>query len=438
MYTSYIVKNESGFVSYYTQNNILYKRSFINNKWSKAVVIQSGVKPYFSLNTAQNDSKVVIFIHSIKNEIHFIYFDEKGEFKSRPILESTNLSSNPYFFCMIEENIFTIIYAYQMEKNNYTIAKMQLINGSWSDSTVIDRAYSSNNTPFIVQKVAENHYLLFYDVHQNSLNLCYREISTNVVSDRVVYHSTLYNLIDKTLLITNTSIYTAFILKSMFSCQLLFRQKTENGYKNVKVVAEGTKIKNITMFIHDECVYITYTVGNDIYYIYGNDCDDVQFSKPQKLSKNLSINEYIKKACVINPERKYNQLIVNEKMPFQPIIITEINPFFQKVTFKNIEKIEEPVENQRLNDSSVKKHINYNKRTTMKDSTKENGTSNANLLKQISTLKTELYMKNQEIDKLQNYINSMRTAEYYNINKSNHIQESKKDNVEEKLIILEE
>ncbi len=416
MYTSYVLKNDKGLVSFYTQNNILYRRNFYKNKWSNAQVIQTGVKPYFSLNTVDKDNNIVMFIHSVKNQIHFIYFEEKGEFKSRPILESNNLSSNPYFFCMLEENIFTIIYAYQTDRNKYNIAKMQLVNGNWTDSEVIDTAYSPNNIPFFVQKIAENHYMIFYDTFENSLNLGYREISTHVISDRVTYHSTLYNLIDKSFLVTNTSIYNAFTLKSMFSCQLLFRQKTKYGYNNVKVIAEGQKIKNLSMFVYDDNIYVTYTLGNDVYFVHGQEGDDIQFSKPQKLSKKLPVNDYVKKACVISNDKKYNQLVVAENLPFQPIFVTEINPFFQNTPFTSISSKEGQKEEKNINvyNNEARKKIDNSKKQINPISQKESSninnemSSTASVIKQLSVLKTELYMKNEEIEKLENYINTLK------------------------------
>ncbi|MFV0519303.1 MAG: hypothetical protein ACK5LY_03410 [Lachnospirales bacterium] len=404
MYSSYILKNDEGLTSYYTQNNILYKRIYQKNRWSNSQVIQTGVKPFFSLNTLDKDNVVMIFTHSIKNQIYFTYCKNNDDYVSKPILESYNLSNNPYFFCMYEKDIFTVIYAYKTDKNKYNIAKMQLEEGVWTDSEVIDTSYSINGLPFMTQKIADNHYVIFYETYQNSLNMCYREFSTNQISQPVVYHSTFYNLIDKSFLVSNSGIYTALIVKSMFSYQLLFRHKTKYGYKNVKVIAEGQKIHNVSIFCYDGHIYVTYTSGDEIYYVYGEEGEEIDFCRPQKLSTRLPRSCNAKKACVVCKERKHNQIIVTENTPFQPIIVTDINPFFQDHPFRAVEYKKEETEVKEKNGV-------IEESTAIKQEILESR-EKVNLINQINKLKTELYMKNSEIQRLENDIEHYRQSDY--------------------------
>ncbi|MFV0440315.1 MAG: hypothetical protein ACK5LV_03355 [Lachnospirales bacterium] len=400
MYTSYVIHTDKGLISYYTQNNILYKRVYFKGKWSNSSVIQTGVRQFFSLNIIESE-KILIFTHSIKNIVHFLYEDEDREFKNKPILEANNLQKNPYFFCMIDGNLFTIIYAYQIEKYKFNIEKMVLEDGVWSDSVFIDTVYSTNGVPFYTVKISLNHYMLFYDTVQNSLNLCYREITPNKISEKTVYHTTTYGLIDKTFLVTKNSIYTAFLQKSLFSYQLMFRQKSRNGTNNVKVVVEGTKLKNIFMFFYDEFIYIFYSYGDEFFYVYGKEDNDVFFSKPHKLLSKFNIKNNIKKICILNKDREYNQMLADEKSPYQPIVINSINPFFQDVPYRKVENTEKDIDEKVVEEVKKENDEKVKKEKLKSDS----------LFEQINQLKTEIYLKNNEIAEMRTYISEMESKE---------------------------
>ncbi len=326
MYSSFFVRRKNSLHCYYTNNNILYNRVYKNGRWNKDKVLQTGVKNLFNIDV--KGKYIYIFIMTIKNSLLFLHSEDYDEYKSTVVFnnsEALGMSNNPYFYCVYDNSIFSIIYAYNIDRNKYNIAKITYEDDSWSELELIDTAVSNNKTPFYIER-NEDKYIIVYNSQNGCNHINYREFDNGQFSDKVVIHSTNSTITNTSFISYGDSTYITFLSKNLFGTSIFFGEVCDGVVNNVSKIAESQKVRDLIIFIQNNTLYITFNNGNDSYYTYANNMEYIEFVKPIKLINSKKAYQS-KKACIVNDEQ-YNQIFVDEYNPFIPSTITEINPNF--------------------------------------------------------------------------------------------------------------
>lgn len=292
MNCNYIVKDKNGRLLslYYIKKNAekgIYLRIFEKGEWSRQYLIANGVREYYTVNMAEN-GEIYLFCQSENGDI-ILCKEQNYEWQKNVILKSKDKSVKPIFFnSIINGNEMRLIYNVPVNSENADYLMVQGFDGKggWLEAEKIDKISSFSSSMFNIQKAGSGHYIVFYQKRTNELNVGYRELTTNKTSDFNAFHNTKYQLIDQSFLVASDSIHFLYIVRGMFSSQIIYRKKDGPDFSNIIIIAEGQKIDNCCLSIIDNKIYAYWIYNSQLYFTVSDD-NGKSFAKPSRYRRKF-------------------------------------------------------------------------------------------------------------------------------------------------------
>jgi len=243
-------------VIYHSDTSGIVMRTFDNGRWSKPIPVAPDMQENFTLSTDDRGT-LYMFCRNNSGDMH-LYRQQRGEWSSRVMLENTE-NKQPKFhaYPMIFGNRMSIIYSHSSGGSGTLMLRRIDEHGKWHTPITID-SYTPINGDFSVQAISPTHHLLFYakknadsaNSHAIGHSIGYVETDPERVTAFNTIYSTNQRITDTSFLVTNSSIHALFIVKSMFSTQVIYRKKSGANFSAPIVIAEAPQISNcLLMFV---------------------------------------------------------------------------------------------------------------------------------------------------------------------------------------------
>jgi|GEM_PF-2535503 len=331
MQDNYIVRQSNDRLTCFFSSNessILY-RTYENDKWSVIKELLTDTLDKFTVTVAQNGT-IYIFCQNLDGDIVLCTCDENlGEWSSKIILKNHAEKNHTILFHPImRPNGLCILYNAPSPDGNFQLVSQNLDDsGSWTSPAPIDDIAKSKGTIFEVQHVTSEHLLVFYQSSRSENNIGYREVTSNKWSDFKPIHLTSYQILDTSFMTTNGSIHALYVVKSMFAHQILYRQKTAEGFSAPLVIWEGQKMENCLLFIANNVIYATFRYRSQMFISHSKN-NGKSFSRPETYKNKLSSGQkkaiYISELPMSENEFFARELYVDDSKPWDIQILPKI------------------------------------------------------------------------------------------------------------------
>lgn len=347
MQNTYIVKlNINKLLAFYysKKNGIVYK-IYDNNSWSKEQIVFINALENYSV-TLGYDGIIYIFCQDTNGNLN-LCINKEGLWSSKVILENkSNTVHTIIFNPIVTESGLTLIYNVPStnESGNYLVTQQLSENSKWSEPNKIDYFTNMNNCFYQVQYIGKDHLLLFYQTKTPENRIGYRELTSTTQGPFNLFHMSTSYIKDYSFLTTNTEIHAIYIIKSMFSSQLIYKKKGDDGFSKPIVLWESQKIENCLLFIIKNIIYVNFIVNGQLSVSTSNDGGRT-FSRPT--SSTIKFNYKNTKAIFISePPQNENsyyirELYVDSENPCDIQLIPELtNDFLPVFLYTKKDEIE--------------------------------------------------------------------------------------------------
>lgn len=327
---NYFVKllNDKLIAFYYSNKSIYYKTHDGMQFKSEALLVED-VLDNFTVCLAYDDT-VYLFCQNINGDV-LLCTKNNNDISSRMILKNTaNTIVKVNFNALVSDNAFSLIY----NSESHLILQQLDSSGKWQPAAPIDKYISLPNTAYTVQNISCEHLLAFYRTPEN--HLVYREINTEQFGSPNIFHTTTHKIVDTSFLVMADCVHMLFIVRNMFSCQILYRKKDSSDFSNIKILWEAPNISNCLLFEIEGKLYVTFSMKGHLYMMFsennGNTFSHIikykdQFGVNVKKAKYVSANQ-VKDHCL-------HEIYVSAEDPCDILLIPEIFPDFFKFTSVN-------------------------------------------------------------------------------------------------------
>ncbi len=289
--SNYIVRTKDDVLLsfYYSDQYELHYKLYENNKWSEKRRIIDNVKDTYSI-TMSSDGTIYLFCQDREGNIILCQSDSLNEWVTKVILRNQSSKIHRIFFNgLIDENGLNLIYNVPIPDEDSHHLMSQSVNnrGEWSEAKTIDKIISLPNKLFDMQPITKSHSLLFYQKRTPENRLGYREFTVTALSDYHIFHTTGYHILETSFLTTSNAIHVLYVVKSMFSIQILYRKKESHAFTNPIVIWEAQKLSNCMLTIIENNLYATWVSASQLYYSVSTDLGN-SFKRPVKYNNRFS------------------------------------------------------------------------------------------------------------------------------------------------------
>ena len=326
---------------YHVRQRGIVRRVYINGRWQPEQVIAENCRENFSAHY-ENDTLYIFCQDSQGDIISVTINDSNSTVNSRVVLK--NQSDHVLRIILhpiISENGLTLIYnsAGAEDRSNYLMTLQIDKNGQWSTAERIDKYWSDG---FEVQRVADDHLLLFYQTRTPENNLGYREFTPEQRGNFNVYYTTNYYISDTAGLTTDNGVHTLFVVKSMFSNQLIYRRNINGSFSSQIILYEAQRIENCLLFFMKDNLYVTFLSAGSLFICMSDD-KGASFSRPvryrNKFCQNPEKAYFISQSAQSENSMFLRQVYVDRSCPWDIQIIPEMSEdFFPAYSEKNEDK----------------------------------------------------------------------------------------------------
>lgn len=434
MQNNYIVRTKYKTLMsfYYTTDGGIYCKIYEDESWGKSKLIIANVREYYSVCMAENGT-IYLFCQNMQGDI-ILCKNEENKWTQNIILKNRQGSAqNIIFNAMITDTGMSLVYNVPIKNEKLHYLTMQTLSdkGKWQEANRIDKIDSLPDSIFQFQPIRKNHSILFYQKRMPETNIGYREITPEKAGVFNSVHTTGYQLVDYSFLTTNNNIHFLYIIKSMFSSQIIYRRKEDYGFTNPVIIWEGQKLSNCNLCIINDDIYVSWIFNAQLYYCISHNKGD-SFERPVKYKKRLSFSP--KKAIYLSYDKmNENDFVCRElfvdnlnvpEILFLPDFCSNFYPVKDEVKPEMVQSISKDENIYDENLEKVKNQLFLSKsQLTQKD-------------KQILQLTNLLQGKNEEIVNIDNNwkIKTKRLlAEKENIRISRDLLIKENENLKKKL-----
>ncbi len=337
MENSYIVRLKENrlFCFYYVKGRGLLYKTYENNKWAREKVLLEQGRENFTVTI---DEKGIIYLlcqDSMGDVV--LLTNGEGEWVSKVILKNQSGKVHPILLKpIITDNGICLIYNVPAveEKSNYLVFQSVDGDGRWGPAQRIDRFTGMNSQMFQVQHVTREHVLLFYYNKSMENSIGYREITPAKLGSYNNIFSTVNHLQDVCFLTTDNAIHVCYIVKSVFSCQLIYRKKEDEGFSQPTIIAESQKLDNCIMFFVENILYIMYVSNGQLFETRTEDRGKT-FYRPARYRNKFCLNpmkaHYISNVPQSEDNYYCRELYVDRSHPWDIQVIPDKNEDFYPV-----------------------------------------------------------------------------------------------------------
>ena len=322
------LKNNSLVCFYYIRDSGILYKIYEGGKWSETnTLIKSGRSNYTV--TLDDAGKMYVLCQNNYGDV-LLYLNQDGMYTNwteKTILKNKGQRVHPItLYPIISERGMGLIYNVPIidEKSSHLIRQTFNARGQWSPAGKVDKLISLPGSTFQVQAVASKHVIVFYQTKGYEYNLGYREMTLDSQSRFNVFHSTSNTIADVSFLTTDDSIHVLYVVRSMYSSQLIYRKKEEGEFSNPVVLCESESLENCLLFFADESLHATYISDGQLYHCLSENSGD-SFSRSVRYYSKVCENP-VKAAYIGKCHEDYfiRELYVDSSEPWNVQVIPDI------------------------------------------------------------------------------------------------------------------
>ena len=245
---------------YRTEDGALICRHNEKGRLSPEVCLLDGARKHFT--AALRNGEPVLFCQD--EEGNTLMFAERGgEWFSRPARHNPGCR-DMLITPMFGEHGMYIIHNEEEGDGKYLCGRHTNEKGVWQPALRIDAYLPLYREPYEAQATSASHTLLFYQSGAGENLLGYREITPTRFGPYQRIHSGK-NIMDASFLTTEDAVFALFVVRSVFSSQLLFRYRAEAAFSAPLLLWEAPKIDDVLLMFINGKLYATCVSGNRLY-----------------------------------------------------------------------------------------------------------------------------------------------------------------------------
>lgn len=311
MQNNYVIKNKNDeLISfYYGENRTIYCERLNENNYRSKICVADSVIDTFTVSI-NNIDDIHIICQNTAGEV-MLCESNGGTFKNRTIFKNKNsLAENVKFYPIFKNTNMSLIYNTPLreQSDNFITIRTLIGNENWTNSENIDTFSGVYPNLFSLYNINNDDFVLSYCKNARDTQLGFKQIKNTEISDFMVVHRTGYQIVDYSLVEHNGTIHFVYIIKSLFSSQVIYRKKDSLGISSPLLIFEGQKIKNCVISVINSTLYCKFLIGNFLYYSQSED-NGVTFGQVSKYKRTLSSN--IVKATFITNSKNINNSLNN-------------------------------------------------------------------------------------------------------------------------------
>jgi len=254
---------------YHNDSEGIVLRAFDSGKWGKPTPVAPGALGNFTVSTDRHGA-LYLFCQDAEGDVH-LHRLRQGDWKSRMMLKNPGgKQARLHIYPMIRDDGMSIIYNSAGTDGGTLMLQSMGERGKWNPPTSID-SYSPMGDDFYVQTLAPDHALLFYARKSADPVIGYVEASPERATTFNTIYSTSHRIIDTSFLVTNDSLHALFIVKGMFSSQLMYRKKPGQSFSAPVVLAEAAQITNCLLMFVCGKLHAYFISAGQLVYAYSTD-----------------------------------------------------------------------------------------------------------------------------------------------------------------------
>lgn len=336
----YILKQGKEFSAfYYGENKSIYIQKINENRIYENKIIENCLSS-FSVSL-DKEGKIYILSQDFNENIILAKAqNSNGTFNLFNILKKDENISNLTFFTPLffEKNISLIFNSNinGTQKNNFLSVKTFLDEKQWSETENIDIFSIGNNNIYEIQKLNEKDVVLAYEKKETELQLGFKEIIDGKISPFTQIHKTGLQIVDFSFLATGDEIHFIYIIKTLFSSQVIYKRKDKYGVSSPVILYEGQKLRDCSLALINNELYCMFIGASNLLYSTSKDLGN-SFSNVSAYRK--PVNQDIVKAKFLEYGQKkstiLNEVYVDYKNPMNIYFIPEIYPEYACLNIKD-------------------------------------------------------------------------------------------------------
>jgi hypothetical protein len=309
------------------------RRTYENGRWSRAVPVAERTRGVFSV-TISYDGKIFVFCQDITGDVKLCPVSD-GEAGSRVILKASENGVYDIFLnALILENEIFLVYNVPEKDKSYNMMRQRIeTGGTWSKAEIIDKFTPAAGPVYQMQSISENHVALFYQTKPQADFICgCREITPERQSGFTPYYTGNVPVFDQSVLTTDAGVYVAYVTKSLFSSQLIFKKKDGAAFTRATLIWECARISNVCLFALGGKIRLIFS-ANEIFYMCVSANGGETFGQAQRYTNKICASP--EKAFYISDEAQFEadifvrDIYVDSYQPWDVQIIPDLyEPFY--------------------------------------------------------------------------------------------------------------
>nr|WP_317359213.1 hypothetical protein [uncultured Tyzzerella sp.] len=403
MQNNYILMNSNNEILsfYYGEERAIYCRKMGSNNYPIINKIIEDVTDFFTVDIGPN-KEIYIFCQNYSGDIIICKLEQEG-FKNKILFKNkSETPENILFYPIFFKGNMSLIYNTSNKTNQFLSIKTLVAGKNWTNAENIDLFSMLPNNVFYVQKLTQDNIIIAYQKKAKDIQIGYKQISNGNISEFITIHKTGYQIVDYSFIGHENSVHYIYIIKTLFSSQVIYKRKDERGISSQIILFEGQKIKYCNINILNNNLYCSFIVNNTLFYCQSEDFG-ISFLGIAKYKKPIS-SDVVKARFVsnYNMQNSYiNEIFIDSKNPLNIYMLPEFLPS----VFNKNEQIKQDKQDIKYNQNENFITNLNNHFTNSLDSKKEDIQINKHIVNQPKntvTLEND-FMANFNLDQFSNF-----------------------------------
>lgn len=262
--------NDNILLLFYTGENSIFLKKYINNKWTSPFQIIEGCRNAF--NVCGTNGNIYLLCGDNKGNVYVCKEKQNGAWEKKIILKGGENTLKSKFFIYSGKSSLSLIYNISEPENSCdSMMFTHFALGQWEKPNKIQNFIKFRDNPYFINLLEENHVINFYkDTEQN---LCCREFLINPLTIGASYQLIPSGSFTKDISILphNEKIHILYFTVTKFSYQLIYRYKANNSISRPVIIWEGQRAESCAVYTTENKIFITWIADGTAYYTYSND-----------------------------------------------------------------------------------------------------------------------------------------------------------------------
>ena len=283
---------------YHTGQRGIIRKMYSRGRWQAEQVIAGECLENFTVHY-ENKTTYIFYQNTDGDVVSVTISDADTAVNSKVMLKHPTGHILPIMvYPVLSDEGLTIIYnaAGAEDGKDHLMTRRLDISGQWTTAARIDECLPGS---LQIQRVTNDHLLLFYQTRTASVNMGYREITAKQTGEYNIYYASKFTPADMSHLTTGQGVHTLVVANGMFASQLIYRRNLSGTFDGPVVIYEAQHIENCSLFYVTGRLFITFQSAGILFICESGD-NGASFSRPVRYTGKLSQN--LLRAFFINGE----------------------------------------------------------------------------------------------------------------------------------------